>query len=178
MNRGKDSNCVHWLYAVETGTAISIDSSIVFTVVHLLDGVGPADARRSGIETVLRSSLMGGAAATSQTASDRAPSPFPGERVLRGSGLPGSPQPKTALEEHVVLGGGPPASEVPVLRPRLDPALHDRAVRGDEEAEHGDRQCRNWPDHESGIARRERSHDPWNEAWKGRASEPGAAVGS
>jgi hypothetical protein len=29
MNRGKSSNCVHWLYAVETGTATSIDSVIV-----------------------------------------------------------------------------------------------------------------------------------------------------
>jgi hypothetical protein len=30
MNCGKDSNWVHWLYAVETGTSISMDSSIVF----------------------------------------------------------------------------------------------------------------------------------------------------
>ncbi len=30
MNCGNDSNWFHWLYAVETGTSISIDSSIVF----------------------------------------------------------------------------------------------------------------------------------------------------
>ena len=29
MKSGKSSNCVHWLYAVETGTSTSIDSSIV-----------------------------------------------------------------------------------------------------------------------------------------------------
>src|SRR6266540_4648025 len=29
MNSGKSSNCVHWLYAVETGTSTSIDSAIV-----------------------------------------------------------------------------------------------------------------------------------------------------
>ena len=28
MNFGNSSNWVHWLYAVETGTSISIDSSI------------------------------------------------------------------------------------------------------------------------------------------------------
>lgn len=49
-----------------------------------------------------------------------------------------------------------------MLRLRLDPPLDDRAVR-DEEAEHEDRQCRNWPDHDSGIARIVPAHDPWNE---------------
>ena len=29
MNRGNSSNCVHWLYAVRTGTSSSMDSSIV-----------------------------------------------------------------------------------------------------------------------------------------------------
>jgi hypothetical protein len=38
---GKDSNCVHWLYAVDTGTAISIESSIVF-----ITGYGEAMAQK------------------------------------------------------------------------------------------------------------------------------------
>src|SRR5438552_11562727 len=43
MNSGKSSNCVHWLYVVETGTSTSIDSVIVRGVVQPLRLVAFAD---------------------------------------------------------------------------------------------------------------------------------------
>ena|SRR5438552_1221525 len=43
MNSGKSSNCVHWLYVVETGTSTSIDSVIVRGVVPPLRLVASAD---------------------------------------------------------------------------------------------------------------------------------------
>ena len=55
-----------------------------------------------------------------------------------------------------------------VLGTSLEPALDDRPV-ADEEAEHEERQCRNWQDHAAFIDPASAAVDPWNEDWERRA---------
>src|SRR5687767_13353328 len=91
MKRGNSSNCVHWLYAVRTGTATSIDSVICAMLVLLLNSAVPGMPRGSPLprtgtdQTLGRTSLVRGS-------------------FVSNARVPGSLSTMTAQERAVEIG--------------------------------------------------------------------------